>query len=247
MADGSYTIDELAVLSGVPSRTIRFYQAKDVLPKPERRGRVALYDDDHVARLRTIAELQDRGLRLRAIRDLLDGASRTDVSLSEWLGVGAKLQQPWSEDAPALMTEAEVEALIAGRPPGSLAALVRSGMLERQEGLPVMFLVRSPSLLHIAMRLDDAGIGLETSAEAERIIRRRMSRAADELVRFFSGELTIATSTDPNSVETALDALRPLSADAVRLIFAQEIERSLRHFLTHGPKPPSRPRGAANR
>ena len=31
---GEYTIDELAARSGVPSRTIRFYQAKGVLPPP---------------------------------------------------------------------------------------------------------------------------------------------------------------------------------------------------------------------
>ena len=37
------TIDELAAQSRVPSRTIRYYQSKGVLPPPEIKGRVAYY------------------------------------------------------------------------------------------------------------------------------------------------------------------------------------------------------------
>src|SRR5215467_13074102 len=97
---GSYTIDELAALTSVPSRTIRFYQAKGALPPPVRRGRVAYYDDTHAERLKLVAHLQDRGLSLRAIRDLFQRTEGGDVSVSEWLGVGEKLREPWSEDRP---------------------------------------------------------------------------------------------------------------------------------------------------
>ena len=73
-ADVQYTIDELASESGVPSRTIRFYQSKGTLPPPKRRGRVAYYSAGHLDRLHVISELQDRGLRLDAIRDALDSS-----------------------------------------------------------------------------------------------------------------------------------------------------------------------------
>ena len=33
-AEGEYTIDELAAVSQVPSRTIRFYQSKGAMPRP---------------------------------------------------------------------------------------------------------------------------------------------------------------------------------------------------------------------
>src|SRR5689334_22417430 len=91
-AEANYTIDELAALTSVPSRTIRFYQAKGALPPPVRRGRVAYYDDSHAERLKLVAHLQDRGLSLRAIRDLFQHAEGGDVSVSEWLGVGEQLQ-----------------------------------------------------------------------------------------------------------------------------------------------------------
>ena len=42
MSDATeYTIDELARVSRVPSRTIRFYQSEGALPKPTIKGRVA--------------------------------------------------------------------------------------------------------------------------------------------------------------------------------------------------------------
>src|SRR5688500_15560626 len=55
-----YTIDELVTATGVPSRTIRFYQASGALPAPKREGRMAYYDEQHVERLKLVAELQDR-------------------------------------------------------------------------------------------------------------------------------------------------------------------------------------------
>jgi hypothetical protein len=44
------------------TRTIRFYQSVDVLPKPDRGDRAAVRPPKHLERLRCIAELQDRAL-----------------------------------------------------------------------------------------------------------------------------------------------------------------------------------------
>ena len=55
----SYTIDELSAHTGVPSRTIRFYQSSGALQKPAKRGRIAYYGPEHVERLALIGQLQD--------------------------------------------------------------------------------------------------------------------------------------------------------------------------------------------
>ncbi|HEY2733828.1 MAG TPA: helix-turn-helix domain-containing protein, partial [Polyangiales bacterium] len=86
-----YTIDQLAAKTGVPSRTIRFYQAKGVLDPPKRRGRVAFYDDSHANRLVMVSELQDKGLRLRAIRDYIVTPDADGDSLQQWLGIGQRI------------------------------------------------------------------------------------------------------------------------------------------------------------
>jgi DNA-binding transcriptional MerR regulator len=127
----SLTIDQLTATTGVPSRTIRLYQTKGVLPGPDRRGRVAYYGPAHVDRLRLIGELQDRGLQLSAMRDLLKHGDG-DVSIRQWLGLGQQLTQPWSEDRPRTYTSEEVADLLVDRAPGTLAELVRTGVLQRQ-------------------------------------------------------------------------------------------------------------------
>ncbi len=57
----AYRIEDLAHLSGTTVRTIRAYQDRGVLPRPERRGRANVYADTHLVRLRQIADLLDRG------------------------------------------------------------------------------------------------------------------------------------------------------------------------------------------
>ena len=65
------TIDDLARRAGLPVRTIREYHTMRVLPPPERRGRIGLYDAGHVQRLELIARLQHRGYSLAGIREEL--------------------------------------------------------------------------------------------------------------------------------------------------------------------------------
>ena len=78
------TIDELAAQTRVPSRTIRFYQSKGVLPPPGIKGRVAYYGPSHIERLGLIAKLQDRGLRIDAIRALVARIDRGELDVGEW-------------------------------------------------------------------------------------------------------------------------------------------------------------------
>jgi len=66
-----YRVAELADTAGVGVDTIRFYQARDLIPAPERRGRFAIYTTDHLERIRRIRELLDSGFSLAQIRKLL--------------------------------------------------------------------------------------------------------------------------------------------------------------------------------
>jgi len=236
-----YTIDDLAAATGVPSRTIRFYQAKGALPPPSKRGRVAFYDDTHAERLRMVAHLQDKGLSLRAIRELFQRTESGDVSVAEWLGVGEQLQVPWSDDRPRVCTEEELTQLLGGPArPGLIGDLLRLGLIRREPGTaPSSYFVASPTMVQIAFRLENAGVGLETAHVAHDILRRQLSRAADELVAHFVRRVEEADG--PDQVMQSVGALRAVGADAVRLVFAQEIERALRDALEQGRVlPPAR-------
>ncbi|MBP1687730.1 MAG: putative transcription regulator protein [Deltaproteobacteria bacterium] len=237
---GVYTIDQLATAAGVPTRTVRLYQSVGVLDSPQRKGRIAVYSDEHLQRLQLIAKLQDRGLRLRAIRDALRHAQRGKLSIDDWLGLGDNLRTPWSEEAPMVLSEGELREHLGERPAGFIAALTRAGFLRQQgDGLPPTYTVPSPGLLDIGLKLHDAGVDIETSAEAVALIRKRLRRAASDLLAHFLKRegRGFARTRSARDVNEALAALRPAGSDAVRLVFAQEMERALRTAMERGTIP----------
>lgn len=65
-------ISELADLTGVSTRTIRYYIEEGLLPQPEIRGKYAVFNDDYLIRLKLIKYLKDAYLPLREIRKRLD-------------------------------------------------------------------------------------------------------------------------------------------------------------------------------
>ena len=237
--EASYTIDQLAAHTGVPSRTIRFYQSKGALPAPVRRGRKAYYGPAHVERLELIARLQDRGLQIRAIRNLLDQLDSGQASLDDWLGFEAELRTPWSEDAPQLLSEEEIQERLEGRPPGLLAALIKAGLLEREAN---RYLVRSPALMKMVLILEANGIDVETAQEATRILSRHLSKAANELGVHFQEHISerMRDGGLDNSGQL-LTVLKPLALDAVAVIFAQEIQLALKRMLHEGRLAPTKP------
>jgi len=77
-------IDDLAHLSGVPSRTIRFYNTQGLLPAPIMRGRIAYYNQEHILVLGIIRELKEhQNLPLDVIKQLLEiRAQQGDVQMN---------------------------------------------------------------------------------------------------------------------------------------------------------------------
>jgi DNA-binding transcriptional MerR regulator len=225
-----YTIDELAAAAQVPSRTIRFYQARGALMPPTIRGRVAYYGAAHLERLQRIAQLQDRGLNIAAIRDLMTSMDRGDVGLAEWLGVEREVQASWAEDRPRTVTAAELYELAGSRRPGLLAELTRVGLVTRRGAV---YLLHSPALLGVAMRLEAAQIDLETAAGAARIAHKHLAKLAHELVdyhvkRVRDGKLAV------EDLGELFGALRPSGIEAVRVMFGREMERAMRELLASG-------------
>ncbi len=68
MPDDAYSISDLARLSGVTPRTVRYYVAQGLLPAPEQAGPSTRYGEGHLARLRLIRRLQREHLPLAEIR-----------------------------------------------------------------------------------------------------------------------------------------------------------------------------------
>jgi DNA-binding transcriptional MerR regulator len=70
--ENEYSLQDLADLTGVTPRTVRFYVAQGLLPSPGRMGPGAMYGPGHLARLKLIRQLQREHLPLAEIRGRLD-------------------------------------------------------------------------------------------------------------------------------------------------------------------------------
>jgi DNA-binding transcriptional MerR regulator len=104
-----YRIDDLARAAGTTVRSVRVLHDRRLLPPPRLRGRTGWYGDDHVARVRLVLDLQERGHTLAAIRELLsaweDGRDLADV-----LGIPS---QRWAAELAALGLPPDVVADLA--------------------------------------------------------------------------------------------------------------------------------------
>ena len=216
-------------------RTIRYYQSEGLLPTPTRQGREVRYGDEHVERLELITRLQERGLRLQAIAELV----RQGDSAADWLGLTESLTQPWSEDRPLLLAEAELRARIGAHAGATVEDLVRTGVVERRaDTTPVMYLVPSPGMLDIALQLTALGIDLDVAAGLRTLLQDRLRGLATELVARFTDEvsLTLLADAGPADLTRVLQQLRPLTRRSVELIFATEMERAQRQLLETTPE-----------
>lgn len=159
-----HTIDELAHLTALPSRTIRFYNTQGLLPPPVMQGRVAYYDDEHLVVLNIIKQLKDQQqLPLETIRQMLEiRASQGEVMMN--LALKQRLLRPLnggqdvrlSREALLKQTGAEAEYIDELTKQGLLFPALVDGE-EMYSGDDVL-------LVELYQRLDDMGLPIALPA-----------------------------------------------------------------------------------
>jgi len=83
MDEKKYSIEELADISGFSVRTIRYYIQEGLLDPPPGRGRGGFYFNSHLQRLREIKTLQDQGLKLASIQEILRKEGKLEAPASD--------------------------------------------------------------------------------------------------------------------------------------------------------------------
>lgn len=148
----SWSIDELAGLVGVPTRTVREYRTLGLIDPPRMEGRVGRYDQTHRQRLELIARLQERGYSLAAIRDLC-AASESGRTLGDVLG--ASSSAAIDEGAVAYSTVELVEAVPAFADVQTRMSADSAGLIH---AVGDQWHVRAPSLLALVGDAIAAGV-----------------------------------------------------------------------------------------
>ncbi|MBV1939806.1 MerR family transcriptional regulator [Streptomyces sp. BV286] len=229
----AYRIEDLAHHSGATVRTIRAYQDRGLLPRPERRGRANVYSPTHLARLRQIADLLDRGYTLASIKELLE-AWDAGRGLGGVLGLVAEVDGPWTDEEAVRISRTELDERFGGDPDdAAVADAVELGVLERIPGQEDMFLVPSPQELAVAAELYEAGVPLSAISGHLRELRGQVEHIASRFLEFttehvFARYLGEHPPTDTDAAEAAelVRRLRPLARQTVDA----ELARAMRLF-----------------
>ncbi|WP_371670343.1 MerR family transcriptional regulator [Streptomyces sp. NBC_00289] len=219
----AYRIEDLANLSGATVRTIRAYQDRGLLPRPERRGRANVYSDAHLARLRRIAGLLDRGYTLASIKELLE-AWDAGRGLGGVLGLVAEVDGPWTDEETVRISRAELTARFDGTSDdAAVAEAVELGVLEPVPGDDDSFLVPSPQELAVAVELHSAGVPLSAISDHLRELRGQVEHIASRFLEFTTEHVFARylagphRPTDADAAEAAslVRRLRPLARQTV--------------------------------
>jgi DNA-binding transcriptional MerR regulator len=210
-----YRVEELARRADTSVDTIRYYQAKGLLPPPRREGRVAWYDEAHVERLARIRSLAARGLTLATIARLLEGElDAADEALA------AAVASPAGEVELLTLEELAERTSI---PLPLLQAVSREGLLvaRRQDGQS-WFTSEDVAIAAAGLKLLEAGLPLPEVLELARRHDTAMREVAERAVALFDDHIRqpLRTSgiTDDEAARRLVEAFQALLPATVALV-----------------------------
>ncbi|MFP3966937.1 MerR family transcriptional regulator [Actinomadura fulvescens] len=229
-----YRISELAQAAGIPVRTLRYYQERKLLPPPRREGRIGLYSEDHLARLRVIGNLLERGHTLEGIRELLS-AWEQGHDVAAVLGLEKTVTEPWSRETPVTMSLTELAELFPGEvDPAAVEQAVALGHIA----------IDGDQVTHWSRRQLDATVALvRAGVPLSEVLTtsRRLQQSVDELADMFVEMIMTHVVGPLNTTDLAdreltdltdtLARLRPGAEVAVEAGFARAMERRVRQEI----------------
>jgi DNA-binding transcriptional MerR regulator len=241
---GEYRIDDLARLAGSTTRNVRVYRDRGLLPPPLRVGRIALYNDTHLTRLRLITSMLNRGYNIAHVREMLS-AWEEGKNLGDVLGLESAIVGTWTTEKSQTMPLAEAQRLIND-----------ANAFERLVGLQVIHVdgaqatITRPKLIEAFNEIRGYGVSMDKLIDlherivplvdqiSEMLVRAGAEHVADRikprealpadteiaelitmLVRFRSQAVASVTATLASSIESTIESM-------VSSILAEYLERA---------------------
>jgi DNA-binding transcriptional MerR regulator len=221
-----YRVEQLATTCEVSVDTVRYYQARGLLPLPDKEGRLAWYRPEHVDRIRQIRALQRQGLTLAAIRRVVDGElGLADAGLAA--AVAAERGEPWEGELLSL----DAFASASGVPASLIQAVEREGIrIGHEVGGEAKYTAGDIELVRTALRLLEFGLPLGDLLALASDADRSMRVLADRAVELFDEHVRKPirdTAPDPDAASARIvEAFHEL-LPAVTLIVSHHFRRVL--------------------
>jgi DNA-binding transcriptional MerR regulator len=228
-----YRVAELARAADTTVRNVRVYQDRGLLPPPRRLGRIGLYNEAHLARLRLIGRLLARGYTFATIGELFGAWSRGQ-DLADTLGLREALTAPWNQEEPVRLTHREVARRFGL--PFSATAVARAAELGMLVPEGTTYLIPSPSLFDAGAELAAAGVPLDVVLDLAAALQEDMARVAQ---RFISLMLTHVAETEDDHLTEPLSPdvaqrllrLRPYAQRTVDALLLMAMQRETNRLL----------------
>lgn len=234
-ASREYRIDDLARMAGTTTRNVRVYRDRDLLPPPRRVGRVALFNDTHLTRLRLITSMLDRGYTIAHVKEMI-GAWEQGKDLGDILGLESAIAGSWTTERPQTMPRADAERLIDD--PQALRRLVELGVIRLDGADGSRATITRPKLIEAFNEIRGYGIGVDklidlyeqalphidaisqllVRAGAEHVLTRvqpgaplpadtEIAELIGMLVRFRTQAVASVTATLASSIESTIESM----------------------------------------
>jgi DNA-binding transcriptional MerR regulator len=218
-----YRVEQLAAAAQIPVDTLRFYQARGLLPAPRREGRIALYGAGHLERLAQIRALQQQGFSLAQIRRVLDAPARAarepllDALIQESVGARSYGRAEFAAES--------------GMPEAMLLAAERAGLFEPVvvDGEP-RFVEADLGMARAGLALLEAGIPLADLLGLATRHARSVQDACDAAIELFDASVRKGAA-DEQQVARVFQQLLPQVTRLVALHFQRTLlSRALERF-----------------
>lgn len=237
------TVDELAAAAGLTVRTTRYYASLGLLPPPARRGRMAWYDDNHLARLEMIRALQGHGFTLQAIEKYL--ASLPADAGVEDLAVQRAMLTSWTVGEPIELTRRQLDQHAGRKLTDDEVALIEEfGLLRRvtdERGGTRYTPVHGFDVAVELLQVDIPVAGMRAAGEA---IEKHMSALAEELTSVLHHEVvepwrrershSSHSREDAAQLENTIGTLRRLTLEAIVRGFQRSANKVITRSLDRG-------------
>lgn len=246
---------ELAEAAGVGIDTVRFYQARGLIPSPRRSGRFAIYDERHLERIRRIRTLLEAGFSLAQIRELLDVdtvATQPASSAPDSRPVAAEATPDPGGAAEATsrslldalaarslgagtLTRAELAAEV-GVPEPLIMAAVQAGLIRPVELRGEQRFPRTDlEMLRAALAILGMGMPLDRLLELAAEHAANVDRLAEQAIDLFDEAVRKPRGEDEQEVRRVFEQLLPRATQVVALHFQRTIvARALERLRASG-------------
>jgi DNA-binding transcriptional MerR regulator len=231
---GEYRIDDLARLAGTTTRNIRVYRDRGLLPPPLRVGRIALFNDTHLTRLRLITSMLDRGYNIAHVREMLS-AWEEGKNLGDVLGLETAIVGTWTTEKPEIMPLADAQRLI-----GDTEAFDRLVALQviRVDGARAI--VNRPKLIEAFNEIRGYGVSMDKLIDLHEQIVPLLDQISEMLVRAGAEHVAnrikpgeaLPADTEIAELITMLVRFRTQAVASVTATLASSIESTIESLVS---------------